>query len=181
MLDREPELVIHRRGAARDRVRARHARDPVDDIDGQRPEPVTAVGHPRGGHRVGHQRHPVRPGAAADMPVQGGIDVHAVGDQFHRHPRVLEQRDHRAGLAGVDRAHRVEQMRRHRRTRVDRRARLRVVASVWPTAATTPASTICRIAARAPSRSGAMVTMRIAPAAGLEDAVDLGGIGITHQ
>ena len=35
---------------------------------------------------------------------------------------------------------------------------------MWPTAATTPLSTIRSIAARAPSRSGARVTMRIAPA-----------------
>ena len=34
---------------------------------------------------------------------------------------------------------------------------------MWPTAATTPASTICSIAASAPSRSGAMVTIRMAP------------------
>ena len=52
---------------------------------------------------------------------------------------------------------------------------------MWPTAATTPASTICAIAASAPSRSGAMVTMRIGPAAGVEHAVDLGGVRVAHQ
>ena len=44
----------------------------------------------------------------------------AVDDQLGGHPRVVEQRDHRAGVAVVDGRHRVEQVGGHRRAGLDR-------------------------------------------------------------
>ena len=54
------------------------------------------------------------------MAVERSIDVHSVGDQLDGHPRILQQGDDRTRLAVVDRSHRVEQMRRHRRPGLDR-------------------------------------------------------------
>ena len=111
--DGEPEHPVHGRGAPGDGLRARQSRHPVDHVDGQRPDPVGPVGPAGRGHRIGHQRQPVGTGAAAGEAVQRGVDVHAVGDQFDRHPRVLQQRDHRTRLAVMDRAHSVEQVSAH--------------------------------------------------------------------
>ena len=110
LIDGVSEDLVHGGGAAGDGVGAGDLGDAVDDVDGQGAEPVGAVGHTGGGHRVGDQRDPVRPDAAADLPVQGGVQVHPVGDQFHGHPGVLHQRDHRSGFAVVHRPHRVEQV-----------------------------------------------------------------------
>ena len=60
------------------------------------------------------------------MSIQGGIDVHTISNQFDGHPGVFQERNHWAWLASMDRAHRVEQVRPHRRPRRDRRLRLLV-------------------------------------------------------
>ena len=120
----ESELAVHGRGATSDGLRSRHASHPTHDIHRHRAKPVAAVGHTGRGHRVGHQRQPIRTHAPAHVSIQRGVDVHTVGDQFDCHTGVFEQRDHRTGLAVIDRAHRVEQVRPHRRARRDRRPRL---------------------------------------------------------
>ena len=66
-------------------------------------EPVGAVGHARGGHRVGHGGHPVRARGPHHVLPQRGVHVHAVGDQLDGHAVVVQQRDDRTGLAVVQR------------------------------------------------------------------------------
>ena len=90
--------------------------------------------------------------------------MHPVGDQLDGHPRILQQRDDRAGFAVMDRAHRVEQVRAHGRARLDRRPGLFVGGlGVARPRRPRPRRRSARIAASAPSRSGARVTIRIAP------------------
>ena len=97
--DGEPEYAVHGRGAAGDGVRSRHPGHAVDDIHPQRPEPICPVSHTGRGHRIGNQRHPIGSRAPSDVSIQGGIDVHTVGNQFDGHPGVVQERDHWAGVA----------------------------------------------------------------------------------
>ena len=101
--------------------------------------------------------------------------MHAVGDQAER--RVArQQRADQAGLPMVQRRHGVEQVRAHRRARLERRARRRSVSARVAEAdhaARRPAA--CAIASSAPGSSGASVTIARPPSA--EPAIDFGSRG----
>ena len=51
-------------------------------VDPHRPEPVAAIRHPGGRHRVGDQDQPIRPGGASHQTDHGVVQVHAVGDHL---------------------------------------------------------------------------------------------------
>ena len=107
--------------------------------------------------------------------------MHAVGDQFDGHPRVFEESDDRPGLAAIDRAHRVEQVRAHRRARVDRSPRLLVGRLGVP-----DGGHHARIE-QLPDRGERAVAFRRegdhanGTSARSEDPVDLGGVRVAHQ
>ncbi len=107
--------------------------------------------------------------------------MHTVGDQFDGHPRVFEERDDRPGLTTIDRAHRVEQVRAHRRARRDRRprllvGRLGVADGGHRTRVDDPTDRRKRTVA-----FGCEGDHANSPAACGENAVDLGGVRVTHQ
>ena len=88
----------------------------------RRAEHVVAVARPGRAHRVGHEDEPV--GRAGRREAQDvGVEVHAIGDELDAGAGVLEQCEHRPGLAVVQRAHGVEQVRAGRRPGVERPAR----------------------------------------------------------
>ncbi len=114
-----PEELIHGRGAASDGRRAAHPSHLLDDTDLHCPEPEFAVAQScrRGG--IGHQGHPLGSRRLDSGSQYRGVDVNTVGDQLDGHPRVLEQRKDRPGLAVMHRPHRVEQVRADGRTEFD--------------------------------------------------------------
>ena len=82
---------------------------------------VGAVRHAGGRHCIGDQRDPARTDPGAHVPVHRRVQVNPVTEHLHRHPRVLDQRGHRSGLAVVHRTHRIEQVRPDPRPGLDRR------------------------------------------------------------
>ena len=115
------------------------------------------------------------------MSIQSRVDVHPVGDQFHCHPRVFEQRNDRPRFAGVDRAHRVEQVCAHGRARVDRRAGL-----VIRRLGVADGGHHACVDDLPDRRKGAVAFGRDGDhadgtAARFENTVDLGRVGIPHQ
>ena len=107
--------------------------------------------------------------------------MHAIGDQFDCHPVIFEERDDRAGLTTIDRAHRVEQVCAHRRTGRDRRPRL-LIGRVG----VAHGGYRARIDDPPDRRQGAVAFRREGDhangaSARIENAVDLGGVRVTHQ
>ena len=142
-------------------------------------ELVGAVGHARGGHRVGHGGHPVRARGPHGVLPQRGVHVQAVGDQLDGHAVVVEQRDDRTGLAVVQWGHGVEQVRgvpgaRRRSPRGSARSRRRCARPRPPRPRRRPGGS----ASSAPARSGARVTIATTP--GGQQLVQLGRVGVAQ-
>ena len=83
------------------------------------PRLVVAVAEPGRGHGVGDQDAPARAGRE-HRAQDGGVQVHAVGDQLDVDGAV-EQRADRSRVAVVERAHRVEEVGAHPGAGVDAR------------------------------------------------------------
>ena len=115
------------------------------------------------------------------MTVDGGIHVHAIGDQFDGDPLIFQKRNDRARLTTVDRTHRIEQMRTHRCARRDRRPRL-LIGRLGVANGSHHAS-----ADDLADRRERAITLRSegdhsnGPSTRIQHAVDLGGIRVTHQ
>ena len=88
---------------------------------------IVAVRHARGGDAVAYQQNRVESlGADQDLNRRSG-DVHTIGDHFGGHFGIGEDRADHAGIAVLERAHRVVHVNRVARPGVDRRARLIVI------------------------------------------------------
>ena len=79
-------------------------------VDPHRPEPVAAIRHPGGRHRVGDQNQPTGASGAGGQADHGVVQVHAVGDHLAGDLVTVEQRAGRARLAVMERPHAVEQV-----------------------------------------------------------------------
>ena len=173
------EELIHGGGAARDRRRAVH---PCHTGRQHRPAPCRAETRRRRdsgrGRRVGDQRDPVGSGRLDRRVHHRGVDVHAVRDQLDGHPRILQQRQRRSRLAMVQRPHRVEQMgadRGAQRDGVGGSARSWHRYAQAPQPLQRPPNGGSR--RRLPGRSGASVTIRIAPSPAASSASISAGVG----
>ena len=107
-----PHRGVHGQGAAGDRSATGDRRPSRADDDLGAGEAVAAVGHARGVDRVGDKPHSLRPLGPEREPERGRVDMDAVADQLAADLGEVEDGARDSGLAVVQRAHRVEQVRR---------------------------------------------------------------------